>query len=278
MKNKRDVGYVKLWRSLQESAIWEKPSLLKVFLYCLFKGSHSFRTLRRIDQDILLKPGEFAESLSQISKSVGFSKSHVHRLLEQLKAEIKVKTVKSEQGTAKYSVISVLNWKKYQCQKADLKRVVPFLRGNNFLYNVVFKNYKELPHTGGPFSAFHTPPTCGGDFVKMWVEKNEADSTRYGTKRVEIEIEKAIARGMAADEIRTRIISGAATGVRPWNLFASARVEAAKVVLYECPQCHRPLKNPVLLYSFLHGSGLSSGCECLHDSVDRIVRQRYACS
>lgn len=111
-------GYVKLYRQIQDSVIWDDPYKLKLWLYCLLKAAHCKQTVVLGEQIIELEAGQFVTG--RISLETDFNKGippkkyiSGYSLFRWLKVFENVQMLHIKK-TNKYTIITVLNWDKYQ--------------------------------------------------------------------------------------------------------------------------------------------------------------------
>lgn len=111
-------GYVKLYRQIQDSAIWDDPYKLKLWLYCLLRASHTDTEILIENQVMKLKKGQFITGRNSLeaefNKGIS-SKKRVtgYTLFRWLKLFENVQMLHIKK-TSKYTIITVLNWDKYQ--------------------------------------------------------------------------------------------------------------------------------------------------------------------
>jgi hypothetical protein len=107
-------GWVKLWRKLEDSPIFQNEGLLKVFIWCLLKATHkeiwmSIRTGRGFTE-VKILPGSFVFGRHQAAKKLKMQPSTVwKRILKLEKLEIL-----NIQRNTHFSIIVVVNWDTYQ--------------------------------------------------------------------------------------------------------------------------------------------------------------------
>lgn len=104
-EDKKNLGWIKLWRSFLKWEWFDDPNTLKVFLYVLLKVNHSTKKWMGIE----IKRGEFLTGRQQMAKDLKISEQSVRTSLKRLKSTSEI-TIKS---TNKYSIIQVLNFEKY---------------------------------------------------------------------------------------------------------------------------------------------------------------------
>lgn len=103
-------GWIKLYRKLMDSPIFENERLLKVFVYCLLKSSHQDRNAVIGLQTIELKKGQFVFGRKKAAAELNIPESTVWRHMKLLE-KMNVLTLESNN---KWTVVTVDNWGKYQ--------------------------------------------------------------------------------------------------------------------------------------------------------------------
>ena len=103
-------GYVKLWRKTLESSMWENHNLLIFWIWCLLKATYKARIGKVGFQDVYLEPGQFVFGRRKAAKETKLSEQTIRTSLDSLRRSQNL-TIKT---TRKYSIISIVNWAKYQ--------------------------------------------------------------------------------------------------------------------------------------------------------------------
>jgi len=103
-------GYIKLWRSIDSWGWRTNPNTLSVFLYCLTHARHTPGEYHGVQ----LQPGQLITGRDAISRGTGVTTQSVRTALNNLKKGGEL-TIKS---TNKFSVITVVNWAKFQSATA----------------------------------------------------------------------------------------------------------------------------------------------------------------
>jgi hypothetical protein len=107
-------GYVKLWRKIEDSIVFQNEGLFKVFIWCLLQATHKeiylpVRTGRGFTE-VHLMPGSFIFGRQSAAKQLRMSQSTVWGRIIKLK---KFKIIDMQTNTH-YSIISIINWISYQ--------------------------------------------------------------------------------------------------------------------------------------------------------------------
>ncbi|MGX1262966.1 DnaD/phage-associated family protein [Rossellomorea marisflavi] len=108
-------GWVKVHRKLLQSDIFQNEKLLKVFMYCLLKASHSeYKQLVGM-KVVELNPGQFVFGRSKAASEMNMKESTVWMYIKLLE---KLGSI-SINSNNKFSVITVDKWEDYQSQESD---------------------------------------------------------------------------------------------------------------------------------------------------------------
>jgi hypothetical protein len=106
-------GFVKLWRKTLDSGLLQHPTAWQVFGYLLLMANS--KPHRRIIAGVMTEAqaGEIVTGRERLADELGLSVQQVRTALNLLK-KLEIITVRS---TNKYSVISLVNWDRYQQQE-----------------------------------------------------------------------------------------------------------------------------------------------------------------
>ena len=102
-----DEGYIKLFRSLQDWQWYQDSNTKDVFLHLLLNANWEDYKFKEYD----VPKGSLVTSYASISRQLGLSIKSVRTAIKHLKrtGEVTVKV------TNKFSIITIVNWEKYQC-------------------------------------------------------------------------------------------------------------------------------------------------------------------
>lgn len=115
-------GWIKLYRQLLESPIFNNEKLLKVWIWCLLKATHKGYEQFVGKQLIYIKAGQFVTGRKRASEELKLKEGTVYDYIKTLEKE-KMLSIKSNN---KFSIISITNWEKYQVEENE---------SNNNLHN-----------------------------------------------------------------------------------------------------------------------------------------------
>ena len=103
-------GWLKLYRSILDSAVFQDAEVLKVWIWLICNVAFEQHDTICYGKVIDLKPGQIATGRKKIAQCTDLNENKVYRALTTLKSlgNIEIK------ATNKYSIITVVNWDKYQ--------------------------------------------------------------------------------------------------------------------------------------------------------------------
>ena len=103
-------GWLKLYRSILDSAVFKDAEILKVWIWLLCNVAFEQHDTICYGRVITLKAGQIATGRKKIAQCTDLNENKVYRALTTLKSlgNIEIK------ATNKYSIITVVNWDKYQ--------------------------------------------------------------------------------------------------------------------------------------------------------------------
>jgi hypothetical protein len=111
------AGWIKLSRSLIDKPIFQNEKLLKVWIWCLLKATHTgYEQLIGLHK-VWLEPGQFIFGRKKAAEELIIAESTVWRMMQFLAD----KNNPSLEITSysKYSIITIVNWAGYQVEKSD---------------------------------------------------------------------------------------------------------------------------------------------------------------
>lgn len=106
-------GWVKLHRCTLNKAIWQNQNLWRVFCWCLMRATHKEIEQMVGRKKVLLKPGQLVYGRLKASQEIGLKPSTVNDCIDRLKTNSTIDTT----PTAKYSIITLINWALYQSEE-----------------------------------------------------------------------------------------------------------------------------------------------------------------
>ena len=108
-------GWLKLYRSILDSTVFQDAEVLKVWIWLLCNVAFEQHDTICYGKVIHLKPGQIATGRKKIAQCTDLNENKVYRALTALKSlgNIEIKS------TNKYSIITIVNWDKYQGENGN---------------------------------------------------------------------------------------------------------------------------------------------------------------
>lgn len=140
-------GYIKLFRKLLKSPIWENEKALKIWLWCLLKATHIKRDQLVGQQVVHLEKGQFIFGRKTATDDLNMKESTVYKYIKLLE-KLQMIRIKSNN---KFSVISIEKWEDYQIEELkDNNKITTKEQQSNTnknvknIYFILFNKYKGL--------------------------------------------------------------------------------------------------------------------------------------
>ena len=165
-------GYVKLWRKLEDSQIFQNEKALKIWIWILIRANHKENTVLFGRQKILIHKGEFVMGLNKASEHLNLAKSTIHFWVNYLNDLGMVELKK----TNKFTLIKIKNWEDYQDGETQMelqKNSKRTLKETNKNEQGIIKNDKEV-------SVGHFVPPTFEEVSKYCLERNNTvDANKF---------------------------------------------------------------------------------------------------
>ena len=127
MQESSDLGWIKLYRSLLYSDVFQNEKMLKVFIWCLLKSGHKDKQMRIGKKLVNVKRGQFVFGRAKAAEELGLSQSTVWSYMKELEER---KTIKIKSNN-KYSLITIENWASYQVEEEKTNNKVTTKKQQN---------------------------------------------------------------------------------------------------------------------------------------------------
>lgn len=133
-------GWISVHRKIQEKSWYRDSEYVHVWLHLLLNANHTDKKMWVNGREIELKRGQLITSRKSISEKTGVQQQKCYRILKRYESEHQIE----QQTTNKYTVITIVNYDKYQnCehqieQKVNNKRTTDEqqMNTNNNINNV----------------------------------------------------------------------------------------------------------------------------------------------
>jgi len=103
-------GYIKVWRKIQESFIWEDSEILKIFIYLIMSANYQETEFLFNGKKEILKRGDLMCGRHKLSAELGISENKIYRVLAILEKEQLIE----QRKTNLFTIVSILNYNQYQ--------------------------------------------------------------------------------------------------------------------------------------------------------------------
>ncbi len=103
-------GYVKLWRKIKDSFIWEDPEALKLWLHLLMEANYQDREHIFNGKVEKIKRGELICGRHSLESQLGINESKIYRLLNIMEKEQLIE----QRKTNVFTLISIVKYQDYQ--------------------------------------------------------------------------------------------------------------------------------------------------------------------
>lgn len=105
-----NYGWIKLHRKTLKSSVWEKPNVWRVWSWCLLKANHKTQKFPFAGNDIIIKAGQFITGTNKACKELELTCQKYRTAINYLKNSKRITT----KSTNQFTIITVINWRKYQ--------------------------------------------------------------------------------------------------------------------------------------------------------------------
>ena len=121
--------WIKLYRKLLQSPIFENEKALKIWVWCLLKATHTDRNQLVGQQIVELKKGQFIFGRKKASEELKMTESIIYKYIKLLE---KLEMISMESNN-KFSVVTVEKWENYQLEdlKSNNKVTTTFSKSNS---------------------------------------------------------------------------------------------------------------------------------------------------
>lgn len=131
-------GWIKVHRKLLESNVFQNEKLLKVWIWCLLKATHTEQSPIIGTQIVHLKPGQFIFGRNKAAVELNMKPSTVYKYMMVLQKGLNLEL----KCNNKFTVVTIVNWNLYQFDnKKSSSKVTTKEQQKNTYKNV--KNVKN---------------------------------------------------------------------------------------------------------------------------------------
>ena len=143
-------GWIKLHRQLLDSAVFDNPDLLKLWVWCLLRATHKEHRQMVGLQEIGLQEGQFIFGRSMAAEKLNMSESKVYRLMKKLEGMNNI----SMKPNNKFTVVTVEKWVMYQGDNLESEQQTNNKRTTNEQQMNTNKNVKNDKNVNKLYNSF----------------------------------------------------------------------------------------------------------------------------
>ena len=103
-------GWIRLYRQLLESPIFENEKALKIWIWCLLKATHTDREQLVGLQVVKLEKGQFIFGRKKASEELNINENTIYKYIKMLE---KLEMITTNSNT-KFTIVSIRKWEEYQ--------------------------------------------------------------------------------------------------------------------------------------------------------------------
>ena len=141
-----DCGWIKLYRSILNNPFMRSVDVLGTWVYILLNVAYQPEDVVFKGKRITLQPGQGLFKIRQMAKEIGVSHSKLNRTISLFKSETQIET----QTSSRETLISVVNWGKYQMSETQNETQMEHWRntgGTQAEHLPIIKEIKEIKNT-----------------------------------------------------------------------------------------------------------------------------------
>ena len=127
-----NTSWIKLYRKILKSPIWDNEKALKIWIWCLLKATYQERIQLVGQQEVNLEKGQFVFGRKKASEELSMNESTIYKYIKLLE-KLKMISIKSNN---KFSIVSIEKWEDYQMEDIEKEQ-----QSNN---NVFLENNNKL--------------------------------------------------------------------------------------------------------------------------------------
>jgi hypothetical protein len=110
-----DGGWIKIWRKVQNNAIFTDDALFKCWIYCLMQATHKNLEFTLAGKIVNLRPGEFISGREKANRDLKWSGKKFDRKMQFLEKHGYL----TREVTSHFTKNTILNWDIYQISSEE---------------------------------------------------------------------------------------------------------------------------------------------------------------
>ena len=159
-------GYIKIWRKLEDSGLFQVPNTLAVFMYILMHATHQERKIGTPTGVITLQRGQLISGRIKLSIILKQSERQIRTSIDRL-TNMQIMTIKT---TNKYSIYTIVNYSIYQDIEDDSAKQTTSKRPANDQQTTTKQAFKHLSIEEGKAIAIGKPNCPHEEIINLYHE------------------------------------------------------------------------------------------------------------
>lgn len=170
-----ELGYVRLYRKILDNPIiWKDSDHVAIWIYLLLNATHKEISVIFKGERTILKPGQLIVGSKAIAEELNINYVKVHRVLNDFKVEKQIE----KQASNKNSLITILNWEKYQsCEKQNEIQVKNNCNSDEIQQKSETQSEKQIITENALNTAFNQEETSTSEKQNEIPMKNKCNSS-----------------------------------------------------------------------------------------------------
>ena len=183
-----DKGWIKLYRKILKSPIWNNEKALKIWIWCLVKATHEDRMQLVGQQEVFLEKGQFVFGRKKASEELNMSESMIYRYMKVLE-KLQMLYIKPNN---KFSVVTIEKWEDYQDNQEIMNSKMNNKRTTNEhkqeckeIYLYLFNKYKKEIEEKNAKEKIHIIGRCKQCEEYLQLTPEEQDQLFYDLMKID---------------------------------------------------------------------------------------------
>lgn len=155
-------GFVKVWRKVKDSGLYQLPETFTLFMYILTEATHQPRRVG----NTLLQRGQYSSGRIELSRQLKQSEQTVRTGLSRLK-KLGILTIET---TSHGSIYTIVNYNIYQDNEADVNQRInqPLTSDQPATNQPLTSNQPHNKHKALSTKNINTLSECSDEFDQFW--------------------------------------------------------------------------------------------------------------
>lgn len=113
-------GYIKIWRKIRESFIWQDSDCFKIFSHLIMEANYKDTETIFNDKKLIIKRGQLICGRHQLEHELGINQHKIYRMMELLENE----QVIEQQKTSRCTIVTIVCYDDYNSNEQQNEQLV----------------------------------------------------------------------------------------------------------------------------------------------------------